>query len=149
MQYSFDNSKKVPVAVVHCLDYRFVEQTNEFVRKELNLKGRYTPYTFPGGPRVYTDGMTRNVFLHALREISVSHHKITRAVFIAHRDCGAWGGSAAFSSLEEERAAQENDMRAAKKTLNREFPDVEVDLYYLEIVSMTGDEGRVEFQPVK
>jgi hypothetical protein len=149
MQYSFDNSKKVPVVVVHCLDYRFVEQTGEFIRRELGLRGRYTPYTFPGGPRVYTDGMTRNVFLHAFREISVGHHKITRVIFVAHRDCGAWGGSAAFSSLEEERATQENDMRAARETLNRQFPEVEVDLYYLEIVGKTGDEGKIEFQPVK
>lgn len=146
--YSVDLKPRVPVVAVYCLDYRFVQQHQDFVRKELDILFP-TPYTFPAGPRVYNDGMTRNVFLGAFREVSVGEHKITRAILIAHRDCKAYGGSEAFPSLEEERATHERDLRLAREVLQRQFPQVEVDLYYMEIVRRSNDEGKAQFQLVR
>jgi hypothetical protein len=146
--YSFDNKPRIPVVVVHCLDGRFVRQTQDFITKELGLLV-YTPYTFPGGPKIYNDARTRNVFLSALAEVSVGEHKVERVILIAHRDCKAWGGSAAFASLKEERATLESDMRAARETLHRLHPEIEVELYYLEIVRLINDDGKVQFQLVR
>jgi len=146
--YSVDLKPRVPVVAVYCLDHRFVQQHQDFVRHELDILF-YTPYTFPAGPRVFTDSMTRNVFLHAVREVSVGEHGVRRVILIAHRDCRAYGGSTHFSSLEEERATHEQDMRIAREMLNRQFPDIDVERYYMEIVSVTGEEGKVQFQLVR
>ncbi len=145
--YPFDNGSRIPVVVVHCLDWRFVRQTWEFITKELGIPF-FTPYSFPAGPRVYLDIETRNVFLGALKKVSIDEHKIRRIILIAHRDCKAYGGSARFRSLEEERAIHERDLRFAREVLNRKFPEVDVELRYLEIVSMAGDEGKAQFQLV-
>ncbi|MFA5128639.1 MAG: carbonic anhydrase [Patescibacteria group bacterium] len=146
--YLVDLKLRVPVVAVFCLDYRFVQQHQDFLRHELGILF-YTPYTFPSGPRVYTDRETRNVFLGAFSRVSDHHHQATRVILIAHRDCKAWGGSEAFPSLEAERAAHEDDMRAARDTLQRRCPRLEIELYYMEIVSRTGDEGKIQFQPVR
>lgn len=146
--YSFDNKPRIPVVAVYCLDPRFVQQTQDFIRKELDIIS-CEPYTFPGGPRVYNDAMTRNVFLGALQNVSIGKHKAERVILIAHRDCKAWGGSEAFASLEEERATLENDMRAARDTLRRIHSEIEVELYYLEIISLIKDDGKIQFQLVR
>lgn len=146
--YSVDLKPRVPVAAVYCLDHRFVQQHQDFIVKELGVPF-YTPYSYPAGPRVYLDIETRNVFLGALEKVSIDHHKIRRIILIAHRDCRAYGGSVNFKSLEEERATHERDLRLAREKLNGKFPEVDVELYYMEIVSTTGDEGKVQFQLVR
>jgi hypothetical protein len=148
MQYQFDNGSRVPVAVVHCLDWRFVQQTWKFITKELGVLF-FTPYSFPGGPKVFLDLETRNVFLRVLETVSIGHHGIQQVILIGHRDCKAYGGSARFGSPEEERETHERDLRIARDVITRKFPGVMVDLFYMEIVSMAGGEGKVEPQQVK
>ena len=147
MQYSFDNGARIPVVVVHCLDWRFVRATWEFVVKELGIPF-FTPYSFPAGPRVLLDEMTRSVFLRALDDVSIGHHKIRQIILIAHRDCKAYGGTERFESREAERAVHERDLRLARGMLRRKYPEVDVELFYMEIVSMTGSEGKIEAQRV-
>jgi hypothetical protein len=146
--YLFDNKPRIPVVAVYCFDYRFVGQTEDFIRRELHIPF-CTPYTFPGGPKVYNDIETRSVFLGAFSKVSDLHHGVERVILIAHRDCKAWGGSEAFPSREEERVTHERDMRVARDMLLRRCPRLEIELYYMELVSVTGEEGKVQFQLVR
>jgi len=141
MQYSFENIHEVPAAVFYCLDPRFRQQTAEFLKGELGLEN-FDQYVAPSGPRVLAQEATRGIFLDMVKRVSVGLHHIKEIILIAHRDCGAYGGSKAFSNREAERATQEEDLKIAREILRKEFPELEkIALYYLEIV---GD--KIEFQ---
>lgn len=144
MQYSFDPKlHKVPVAVFSCLDPRFWKQTVTFIREELGFEN-FDPYVIPSGPRVLVKDETRDVFLGNIERVSIGLHHINEVVLIAHRDCGAYGGSKAFSSPEAERATHEEDLKIVRGIFKERFPQLAVKLFYLEIIS-----DKVEFQPVK
>lgn len=150
MQYPFDPKlHEVPVAAFFCLDPRFCKQTIQFIQEELDFREEFNsenfdPYVIPSGPRVLVKDETREIFLNNIERVSIGLHKIKEVILIAHRDCGAYGGSKAFSTPEAERATQEEDLKIARGILKERFPQLAVKLFYLEII---GD--KIEFQPVK
>jgi len=143
MQYPFKNTHEVEAAVFYCLDPRFRKQHTEFIEKELGID-KFDAYVIPGGPRVLVQDSTREIFLSSIESVSVGLHHAREVILIAHRDCGAYGGSKAFSSPEAERATQEEDLKIAHGVLLEKFPQLAVKMYYLEII---GD-GKIEFQSV-
>lgn len=141
-QYKFENFHHVPAAVVYCLDPRFRTQHEEFITKELGFDD-FDQYVFPGGPKALANETTRDIFLDAIERVSVGLHHVKEFVLIAHRDCGAYGGSAKFSSPAKEKAMQVEDLKIARGVLAERFPGITVTTFYAEI---TGD--KVEFYPV-
>lgn len=136
--YSFENIHEVQAAVVHCIDPRFYgihlrEMERVWVRD-------YDPYVWPGGPKKLLEEGS----LNELIRVSVEMHHAHQIILIAHRDCGAYGGSKAFSSLEEERQTQEADLRKVGMMLLAKIPGLKVEMLYLEIVKP----GKCEFQVV-
>lgn len=89
------------------------------------------------------DEATREIFLGAIEKVSVGLHEVKELVLIAHRDCGAYGGSVAFPGPAEEKATQVEDLKLARGILNEKFPKIKVSMFYAEI---TGD--NIEFFPV-
>ena len=148
MRYQFKNIHKVKAAVFFCLDPRFWEKTLEFIKGELKIDD-FDPYVNPGGPKVLVDNDSRDFFLKKLEDVSLKLHHAEEIILIAHRDCGAYGGSKAFGATPEfpnpsaERELQEEDLRRAKAILKEKFPDVRVELWYLEIIG-----SEIEFQKV-
>lgn len=144
MIYPFKNVHgKIPAAVVYCLDPRFRKQHNQFIEEELGFE-KFDAYVFPGGPRVLLQDATREAFLDNIEKVSLGLHHVPEVILIAHRDCGAYGGSKAFATKEEERAKQETDLKIARNILKQKFFELEVKMYYLEIVG----ESEVEFEEV-
>ena len=143
MQYPFKNFHHVPVAAIYCLDPRFRTQHEQFISRELGFKD-FDQYVFPGGPKVLADETKRNIFLDAIQNVSVNLHHIEKIILIAHRDCGAYGGSAAFSDPAVEKEAQTKDLQTAQKILLERFPKISVSMFYAEIVG-----EKVEFNPVE
>lgn len=141
-QYSYKNFHHVPVAVIYCLDPRFRKQHERFIAEELWFDD-FDQYVFPGGPKVLADEATREIFLGAIEKVSVGLHEVKELVLIAHRDCGAYGGSVAFPGPVEEKATQVEDLKLARGILNEKFPKIKVSMFYAEI---TGD--NIEFFPV-
>lgn len=142
-QYLFKNFHHVPVAAIYCLDPRFRIQHEQFISRELGFED-FDQYVFPGGSKILKDDSTRDIFLNAIQNVSVNLHHIEKIVLIAHRDCGAYGGSKAFPSSEAERAIQEKELRIASGILLKRFPGITVTMFYMEI---NGE--NVEFQLVK
>lgn len=142
MQYPFKNFHKVPAAAFFCLDPRFWEQTIAFIKEEFGFD-HFDPYVIPSGPRVLVQEATRDIFLGNIERVSIGLHHIEEIVLVAHRDCGAYGGSAAFPGPAEEKATQVEDLKIARGVLNEKFPNIKVMMYYAEIA---GEE--VEFYPV-
>lgn len=142
MQYSFENIHEVPTAVFYCLDPRFRKQHVQFIEQELGFN-RFDAYVVPGGPRVLVQEETRSIFLGNIERVSISLHHISEMILIAHRDCGAYGGSKAFPNPDIEKATQVEDLKLARRILLEKFPQLKVRMYYLEIIG-----NKVEFQSI-
>ncbi len=141
-QYPFRNFHHVPAVAIYCLDPRFREQHERFIAGELGF-GEFDQYVFPGGPKVLVDEATRAFFLGAIEKVSIGLHGAKEIILIAHRDCGAYGGSKKFGNPAEEKATQVEDLKIARGVLAERFPGITVTMFYAEI---TGE--FVEFFPV-
>lgn len=141
-QYPYKDFHHVPVVALYCLDPRFRKQHERFITEELGF-GEFDQYVFPGGPRALVDKTTRDFFLAAIEKVSIGLHGAKETILVAHRDCGAYGGSKAFRNPAEEKAAQVEDLKIARGVLAERFPGITVVMFYAEI---TGD--NVEFFPV-
>ncbi len=145
-QYEFKNFHHVPAAIVYCLDPRFRMQHERFIAEELGFD-QYDQYVFPGGPKALADVATRDAFIGAIGKASIGLHGVKEIVLIAHRDCGAYGGSRFFDDkggAPAEKAAQIEDLKIAKGVLTKLFPEITVTMFYADIA---GD--KVEIYPVE
>ncbi len=144
MLYPFDNNNRIPALIICCSDWKTIQQTLRFAREELRIPF-FTLFSFPAGPRVLLDIETRNVFLSTLERTLDGEHGAQQIILVAHRDCTAYDDSV---RSERERGVYERDLRLAREVILRKFPNADVSLYYMEIVKITGGEGKLEPQRV-
>lgn len=120
--------------VVHCGDYRFQAGFSEFLNQTLNLNGNYDLMVIPGGPL----SLTLFEYLPKYSWASwkwfrffVERHGIRRLILIQHQDC-AWYQTmpAHLHDFHELRQRQEQDLERIKKTLQKDFSGLAVELYY-------------------
>lgn len=62
-------------------------------------------------------------------EKSVKLHHAKIIILVQHVDCGAYGGSKALGSREEQYAYQAAELAASEALLRRKFPEVRVEKY--------------------
>ncbi len=108
------------VIIVTCIDFRFQAFINEWIASNFQPK-TYDRVSWAGGVKD-SDGI--------LKQIEISHrlHHIKKVVLINHEDCGAYGAE----GTPEKHAA---DLNEIKQRIQTQFPDLEVDLYYLHLDS--------------
>lgn len=114
--------------VIHCIDFR--------LRKGLTA---YLTSRFPEGYDLISvagavqglnnDGAERDFMLKQL-QISVRLHSPKTILLIQHEDCGAYGGSKAFSSFEEEQAAHRAEIDKAETLLKESFSQA-IEKYFI------------------
>ena len=63
---------------------------------------------------------------------SIRLHKTKRVILMLHRDCGAYGGSKSFSSVEAEKDYYSSQLAAAKQFLAAEAPTVPIDACFAD-----------------
>jgi hypothetical protein len=128
------NRAGAEVLVVHCSDHRIQAGIREFLDRGLNLGENYDLLTIPGGPQCLA-------LVEYLPKFSwvggrwfrylVENHELRRLILIAHQDCG-WYKSLPLhlhsSSIPRER--QEEDLRRAQRALMKDFPELQIELYY-------------------
>lgn len=91
-------------ALIGCVDGAWTEK---MLKEARNIVGGHVidPYTHPGGVKDLKLGcQVGETTLRNLVEVSIGLHGVKQVVLCNHWDCGAYGGSRAFSSAEEERA---------------------------------------------
>lgn len=119
--------------VVNCVDPRFMGASLKITR---HLAGNHivVPRSRPGATLRHCRNcaVTREL-IQDIAEISIPHHGALNLYLVHHADCLAYGGSKAFSSMEEERAAHVVDMRAGKKLFAEEV------LAHAEMLVQYGD----------
>ena len=122
------------VLVVHCSDHRFQAGLYEFLNRGLNLEENYDLLVIPGGPQCLTLVEYLPKFSWASWKwfrFLVEAHSLKRMILIAHQDCG-WYKELPFHlhASSDPRSRQEEDLRRVRHTLTKEFPELEVELYY-------------------
>lgn len=85
----------------------------QYVEKQLLTQGDYDLSTHAGGVKDIIDRVARSGGVKGIL-ISCRLHKMHEIVLVAHQDCGAYGGSASFKDLQEERAHHIDQMRQAR-----------------------------------
>jgi len=114
------NQHTCEAVVLHCIDFRFRNMLNEYLQKR--FPGGYDLVSLAGSvKRLAADSLENNFVLDQIR-VSNKLHEPKVIVLIQHEDCGAYGGSKAFSNFEEELNFQKSELEKAEQILKKEFP---------------------------
>lgn len=133
--------------VIHCMDFRL----GSAIRNELDKRGilddcDIVALAGAGRPIIKKDDQ---IAWHdtALSHIDLSKrlHGIKKLVIMHHTDCGAYGGHAAFESLEAEIAQYKSDMEKEVEVVKGLHPDLEVEKVLVHIE----DDGSIRFEDVE
>lgn len=121
-------SHKADAVVLSCMDFRFREAVQNFVKNELKLE--LFDYKSDGGAvkKIVEEGPVRDWILGNF-EIAFSLHGVEKIVLINHIDCGAYGGSKAFGQSEEELRFHEEQLRQASSLISSRYPDKKIECY--------------------
>lgn len=110
--------------LVTCIDFRFQQAIREWTEKQGLIKD-FDLVSIAGAQKNFLDEKTREVALTQL-DMSARLHGIKTVLLVAHQDCGAYGGSAAFGSWDEERARYVEDLNWAETVIKEKFPTLAV-----------------------
>jgi carbonic anhydrase len=104
--------------VVTCIDFRLQNYINKWIDEN------FAPFAYD---RVAFAGGVKNLDI-ILEQIGVSKklHGIKKVVLINHEECGAYGDEST-----PQKHAQ--DLKNAALKIKTLFPDLQVDLYYLQL----------------
>lgn len=136
---SYASSSKVEhartdVLVVQCSDNRLRAGLHEFLNQGLNLRSNYYLLAIPGGPQCLTLVEYLPKFSWAgwkWFRFLIESHELKRLILMAHQDCG-WYRQLPLHLFgsSDPRQRQEEDLRRARATLTKDFPELRVELYY-------------------
>ena len=120
----------VPVLIVCCVDYRYIQAVQRFVRRRFNVT-RYGLKADAGGTRALLRG-PRAVQAWMWRNLTLAYERqgVRRIFLFHHQDCLLYGGASAFAGPEQEAAAHLRDLRRSKALLKRRFHDIRVTAFY-------------------
>jgi hypothetical protein len=120
--------------VVHCSDYRVQQGIRKFLDDGLRLNGNFDLLVIPGGPQALTLVEYLPKFSWAgwkWFRFLLERHELKRLVLIAHQDC-KWYETLPLhlhgSRILRDR--QEQDLRRVERTLESDFPGLNVEAYY-------------------
>lgn len=104
--------------VITCIDFRFQEYINSF------LKEHFQPKTYDRGAFAGAAKSLETILSQI--EVAKRLHHIKKAVLINHEDCGAYGKEGHIDH-------HTRDLHRASKTIKEQFPNLEVETYYLHL----------------
>ena len=112
-----------------CIDWRLHPKIEEHFKKKY---GQFDLCATAGAIKGFFDPMIKNYFLKQI-EISRKLHYIKTVVLTIHRDCGAYGGSSSFDSLDYEMKRAKIELDKAEKIISKQFPKLKIIKQFLEI----------------
>lgn len=119
------HKEKVSI-VLSCIDYRFWPDTLSLLEKKY---GEFDLIELAGGSKNLASPSTeadRTAVLESIK-VSVELHGAKRIILTNHLDCGAYGGSKAFESTEEEIDFHKLELEKAAKIVKEMFPELAVE----------------------
>src|SRR5262249_21208932 len=124
------HDERIGALALYCSDGRWGEAFDEFCHKHLQMP-RYDRWAVPGGPAWLAAPDGGGHLYQAAREqidFLVRAHELERIVLITHFGC-AYYGHRLHRSPKDCVPAQAEDVRTAKATLLRWYPDMRVETY--------------------
>jgi len=129
------------------MDFRLNKKTREWIAESDLFEGGFDVISIAGAGKELVDGsegVKNNLMKHI--GISVEIHQAKRIVLFHHSDCGAYALDYKFSSTEEEKEKQLEDMKKVKATILEKYPEVEVVFIWGELGD---DEGKdIKFEVI-
>jgi len=128
--------------VITCMDYRFVNVTQQRLR-ELGYDGDYDLLTVAGAslsyePMVVHESNFLKEYVDYHIEVAMKLHDIQEVIIIDHKDCGAYklryGAETIARSCEKEM--HKTNCENMHHILKRKFPTLRVSSYYVSKDSM-------------
>jgi carbonic anhydrase len=115
--------------IVWCFDDRFSGLLSAFSKDFKN----FDLVKVAGGAKALAEDSSpdRDFVLNQI-QTSVRLHGAKRIILMLHRDCGAYGGSKNFTDAVAEKDYYVSQLAAAKNFLEREIPDVPVDVCFAD-----------------
>ena len=109
---------KAEAIVITCIDFRFQEYIHKWLEENFEAK-TYDRGAFAGAAKSLDTILT---------QVSVANrlHHIKKAVIINHEDCGAYGPKGHIDH-------HVRDLKQVKKQILEQFPNLEVETYYLHL----------------
>lgn len=151
MNYSFqyNNQHKAQACALFCMDFRFKNETLNYLEEELNLKD-LDIITAAGSsknianPKVLSDYQ----FITRQIEISIQLHEIDKIVLINHVNCGAYGSAEFFGGADKEREVHVRDLKKSKKLIEKRFSNQEIILIYANLEG-EGSDKKIIFEKIE
>lgn len=104
--------------IAHCIDFRLGRAIKDYL-EENGLLGDCDIVSVAGAIK------DSSLLLEQL-DISVRLHNTREVILINHLDCGAYGGSGAFSSSDEEHKLHVEELKKAKKAVLAKYSSLKV-----------------------
>ncbi len=125
-----DETHTCETLVLSCIDFRFHEGFLNRVRTELGIVS-FDLVALAGGAKNIVSPEDKKFSDVALRniELAVKLHAIKKVILTNHVDCGAYGGSKSFGSLEEEISFHKSELSRARSTVKKFFPRLDIKAY--------------------
>lgn len=123
----------------HCIDFRTIKETMKFLDSKCGL-GNCDIVSVAGSGKGIADN--NEIFKsYLLRQINLSHdlHEARNVILIHHSDCGVYNDCYTFSSGEEEKQKQIEDMKRSEAVIKEKFPDMSVEKVWAQLLDPHGE----------
>jgi carbonic anhydrase len=118
------------LAVIICMDFRFQTVLRHFLVHQ-GFQDQYDLISLAGAAKTLTQSPEKGIVLHQL-QVSFQLHHIKQVLIINHQDCGAYGPKLAENPVKE-LAVHKHDLLQAQKTIQKHWPNLKVQLYFLTL----------------
>lgn len=140
-----DRIHSCPVIAITCMDFRIRKWVNDWLDTQF---GSADLLTYPGAVKGFTHEEESLPLLNAI-SIAVQKHHVTKVVLFNYEDCGAYGGSRSFTSSTNEQEFHTQQLKKAHTVIHREFPSLELALYFIRITSIKSPNPHWECRPLR
>lgn len=127
------------------MDFRLNNEIDRWMKESNLFKGGFDVISVAGAGKSLADGSEeiKNNFLGNIA-VSVDLHQAEKIIIFHHSGCGAYAKSYNFSSPEEEKKKQIEDMRTAKKIILKKYPHADIVLVWGQLKD--GEGRKIEFE---
>ena len=123
--------------LIHCMDFRLTDEIYRWL-KDNHLNGDCDIVSVAGAGKPLLDDSERNYLLSQI-EASIKLHNSDTVILLHHSSCGAYKLEYNFSSVEEEKNKQKEDMDKVEEIILKKFKDLKVKKVWMELQDNKGE----------
>lgn len=132
------DAESCELVVWRCIDFRFRRGDQQAVERGLEI-GDFDLSGWPAPAKVFlTDGALRQEALQKIQVVCQELHGVKKLLILGHWDCGGYGGSREFASVDHEEVHYQEDLARARQWLQRSLSAIEVMAGYSKTNPGTG-----------